>query len=266
MRALLREMLSLTERRHPFAVCTVVDAEGSVPGKVGATMIVTPEGRTRGTVGGAGLEEKTKAAAREALRSGKGGLHRFDLAKWKPGGLNSICGGTVTISVLVHRALPHLLIYGGGHCGKALADLAQTLDWDTTVVDVRSEFAHPERFPHSVGVHPTDPATWTRTADLNSYSHAYVLGHSWEIDVKILAELLPRFSGFVGAIGSEAKRHHLLAELRTRGVPAQLLERIVCPIGTEIGAESPEEIAVAIAGEIISTLKRTELAPLEAAR
>lgn len=265
MRALLREMLSLTERRRPFAVCTVVDAEGSVPGKVGATMIVTPEGRARGTVGGAGLEEKAKAAAAEALRSGKGGLHRFDLAKWKPGGLNSICGGTVTISILVHRPLPHLLLYGAGHCGKALADLAQPLDWDVTVVDTRPEYANMERFPHALNAHAAEPAQWTRTADLESYSHAYLLGHSWEIDVNILAQLLPRFSGFVGVIGSEAKRHHMLSELRTRGVPPQLLERITCPIGQEIGAESPEEIAVAIAGEIISTLKRAEVAPWETA-
>src|SRR5688572_8144502 len=137
MRAMLREMLQLTERRAPFAVCTVVQTEGSVPGKVGSVMIVTRDGTARGTVGGAGLEEKVKAAARAALASGTGGLETFDLAKWKPDGLNSICGGTVTVSIIVHRPLPHILIYGGGHCGKALADMAAVLDWDVTVIDPR---------------------------------------------------------------------------------------------------------------------------------
>lgn len=255
MRALLREMLNLTERRRPFAVCTVVDGLGSIPGKIGSTMVVTPDGRTRGTVGGAGLEEKTKALALDALRSGRGGLHHFDLAKWKPGGLNSICGGSVDISILVHRPLPHLLLYGGGHCGKALADIAATLDWDVTVVDRRTEYANPERFPHAVGTHAADPPGWTRAADLASFTHAYLLGHSWEIDAAILAELLPRFSGFVGAIGSEAKRRTLVRELRVRGLSDTDVARIVCPIGVDIPAEAPEEIAVAVAAEIIGTLK-----------
>jgi xanthine dehydrogenase accessory factor len=258
MRAMLREMLQLTERRSAFAVCTVVQTEGSVPGKVGSVMIVTLDGSARGTVGGAGLEEKVKAAAVQALKTGDGGLQTFDLAKWKPEGLNSICGGTVTVSILVHRPLPHLLLYGGGHCGKALADMAAVLDWDVTVIDPRGEYANPERFPHAVETIDGDPVAWTRTADLGSYTHAYLLGHSWEIDVDVLAALLPRFPRFVGAIGSQSKRHHIHQELRKRGIPARDIERLVCPIGTDIGAEAPEEIAVAVAAEVISTLKRSD--------
>jgi xanthine dehydrogenase accessory factor len=248
VRALWREMLTLADRRRPFAVCTVVTAEGSVPGKVGATMIVTPDGRTRGTVGGAGLEERVKAAALESLRTGRGGYHQYDLAKWKEGGLNSICGGTVGVSILVHRPVPHLLLFGGGHCGKALADVAHALDWDVTVVDPRPEYANRERFP---------PAGWTNSADLHAYTHVYVLGHSWETDADILAALLPRRPGFVGVIGSRAKRVNLTEAVRTRGVAPAEMDRVACPVGADIGAESPEEIAVAIAAEVISTLKRS---------
>ena len=256
MRGLLREMLRLTERRQAFVVCTVVETDGSVPGKLGSTMVVKADGSTRGTVGGAGLEEKVKAAALDALRTGKGGLRHFDLAKWKPGGLNSICGGTVDVSVVVHRPLPHLLLFGGGHCGKALADIAPTLDWDVTVVDARPEYANKERFPDAVAAIAASPAAWVKGADLADYSHAYLLGHSWEIDVEILAALLSRFDGFVGAIGSAAKRHSIEAELRKRGVPDRHLARLVCPIGADVGAESPEEIAVAVAAEVVSTLKK----------
>lgn len=255
MRGLLREMLQLTERRRPFAVCTVVDTEGSVPGKLGATMVVTTDGAARGTVGGAGLEENVKAAAVEALRTGKGSLRHFDLAKWKEGGLNSICGGSVEVSILVHRPLPHLLLFGGGHCAKALADIAPTLEWDVTIVDARDEYANAARFPGAFQTIAADPSSWVRTVELSDYSHAYLLGHSWETDVGILSGLLPRFSGFVGAIGSEAKRHHMTEELRRRGLPDRLIARVVCPIGRDIGAESPEEIAVAVAAEVVATLR-----------
>src|SRR5688572_17575132 len=157
MRALFREMLALTERRQPFVVCTVVDTEGSVPGKIGSTMVVTADGKTRGTVGGAGLEEKVKAAALEALRGAKGGVRHYDLANWKPQGLNSVCGGSVDVSILVHRPVPHLLLFGGGHCGKALAQLADIVEWDVTVVDAREEYANHERFPNALKVHAGDP-------------------------------------------------------------------------------------------------------------
>lgn len=264
MRALWREMLTLSERRRPFVVCTVVDAEGSVPGKVGATMIVTPDGRNRGTVGGAGLEEKTKRLALEALRTGRSGLHHFDLARWKEGGLNSVCGGSVDISLLVHRPVPHLLLFGGGHCGKALADLCASLEWDVTVVDVRPEYANRERFPDATDVHAEAPADWARRADLAGYTHAYLLGHSWELDVDVLEALLRRYEGNVGVIGSEAKRRSLVDRLRQRGIDEAHLDRIACPIGVPIGAESPEEIAVAIAAEVIATLKKAPLPDLEA--
>lgn len=258
MRGLLREMLQLAERRQTFAVCTVVETEGSVPGKLGSTMVVTADGATRGTVGGAGLEEKVKAAAIEALRMGQGSLKHYDLARWKPDGLNSICGGSVDVSILVHRPLPHLLLFGGGHCAKALADLAPALDWDVTVVDAREEYANAHRFPDAITTVADDPASWAKTVDLAEYTHAYLLGHSWEIDVDILAALLPRFHGFVGAIGSQAKKHNIEVELRRRGVPDTSIARIVCPIGRDIGAESPEEIAVAVAAEVVATVKRGE--------
>lgn len=264
MRGLLREMLRLSERRQPFAVCSVIATEGSVPGRLGATMIVTPDGEARGTVGGAGLEERVKAAAVEALRGGRGGVHHFDLAHWKPEGLNSVCGGSVDVSILVHRAVPHLLLIGGGHCGKALSELAATLEWDVTVIDARPEFANPDRFPQALATHAGDVARWCQTEDLQDFSHVYLLGHSWEIDTEALSALLPRFDGFVGVIGSQAKRRAMFTELRRRGVAESLLDRIRCPVGADIGAETPAEIAVSIAAEVISTLKQSPKNPLKA--
>ncbi len=248
-------MMDLAERRAPFAVATVVDAEGSVPGKVGATMVVTSQGRVHGTIGGAGLEEKVKALCETALETGESGLHTFDLAKWKPEGLDSVCGGTVHIAIQVHRPLPHLLLFGGGHCGLALAQLAQTMDWDVTVVDGRAEFADPDRFPDATDVHAEDPADFARDADLSDYTHAYLLGHSHDLDAHTLKELLPRFDGHVGAIGSDAKWTDFRKRLIDWGVAEDRVDAVECPIGLDVGAESPEEIAVAVAASIVQTLK-----------
>lgn len=249
-------MMDLAERRAPFAVATVVDAKGSVPGKVGATMLVTSQGRVHGTVGGAGLEEKVKALCVEALETGDSGLHTFDLAKWKPEGLDSVCGGTVQIAVQVHRPLPHLLLFGGGHCGLALAEIARTMDWDVSVVDGRPEFADPDRFPDGTTVHAEDPAEFARDADVSDCTHAYLLGHSHDLDARTLKELLPRFDGHVGTIGSDAKWADFRKRLTEWGVAEDRVDAVECPIGLDVGAESPEEIAVAVAASIIQSLKQ----------
>src|SRR5258706_12469188 len=110
-----REILRLTETRIPFALCTVVEVKGSVPGKLGAQMIVRADGSQMGTVGGAGLEEKVKAAAREAMKTRKGGTQAYDLMRRKPGGLDSVCGGTVSVFVEPILPKPHALLCGGGH-------------------------------------------------------------------------------------------------------------------------------------------------------
>jgi xanthine dehydrogenase accessory factor len=249
-------MLSLAERRRPFAVATVVDAEGSVPGKIGATMIVTDDGRAEGTVGGAGLEEKVKELCLAAIASGRGGLHAFDLAAWKPEGLDSVCGGTVHIAIQAYPPLPHLLLFGGGHCGKALADIAAPLDWDVTVVDGRAEFADAARFPQGTQSVVEDPAAFAATADLSDYSHAFLLGHAHDLDARTLKALLPRFGGFVGAIGSKAKWTHFRQRLLSWGVDERRVDAVVCPIGAPIGADTPEEIAVAVAAQVIESMKK----------
>ncbi|MCI4369664.1 MAG: XdhC family protein, partial [Thermoplasmata archaeon] len=115
-----REALRLMELHEPFVRACVVEAVGSVPGKLGATMIVRRDGSTMGTVGGAALEERVKELARSALGSREGGLYRFDLRKWASGGLPSLCGGSVAISLEFVPARPNVLLWGGGHVAQAL--------------------------------------------------------------------------------------------------------------------------------------------------
>lgn len=255
--SLLREAADLSERGVPSALAVVVATTGSVPGKVGAAMLVTLDGASRGTVGGAGLEEKVKALCREAIRAGKGGVRSFDLARWKEGGLDSVCGGTVEVAIHVLQPVPHLLLVGGGHCSLALARVLDLLEWGYTVVDSRPAFADPERFPRARAVHAARPADLVRAEeDLSRFSHAYLLGHSHEEDGDALVELLSRgYSGVVGVIGSRSKLHAFRERGVARGLSVQAFERVRCPIGVDVGATTPEEIAVAVAAEVVADAK-----------
>lgn len=256
--ALLREASDLAERGVACALATVVAATGSVPGKVGATMLVTVDGTSRGTVGGAGLEERVKRLCVEALQRGEGGVHRFDLANWKPEGLDSVCGGTVDIAIHVVRPAPHLLLVGGGHCAQALGRVCDVLQWGYTVVDSRPGYATPELFPRARALAHDDPAAWVaREEDLTRFTHAYLLGHSHHEDGDALLALLARgFSGIIGVIGSRSKMHAFRERGLARGLPEGGFARVRSPIGVDVGAQTPPEIAVAVAAEIIRDVKQ----------
>lgn len=247
----------------PCALAVVVATTGSVPGKVGATMLVTVDGTSRGTVGGAGLEERVKALCREALQRGAGGVHTFDLARWKEGGLDSVCGGTVTVSIALVPATPHLLLVGAGHCSEALARVCDVLEWSYTLVDSRAAFADAARFPRAREVACAAPAAFVGgVEDLTRFSHVYVMGHSHHEDGDVVTALLARgYAGVLGVIGSKAKLHAFRERALAAGVGAEAFGRVRCPIGVDVGAQTPPEIAVAVAAEIVRDLRRAS-APL----
>src|SRR5215213_5943805 len=156
-RKVLRRAAELADAGQPFALCTVVSTRGRVPGKAGAKMIVERDGSFCGTVGGAGLEEKTKALGLQALRERASISHKFDLAYFRPGALDSLCGGSVEILVEYMGAVPHVLICGGGHVGLEVARMCDQLEYVHSVLDDRAEFASRERFPGARELHVGRP-------------------------------------------------------------------------------------------------------------
>ena len=250
-RQLLREALRLLEARRPFVRATVVRTAGSVPGKIGASLIFRDDGSCLGTVGGAALEEKVKELAAEALVQRRGNLHHFDLQRWREGGLPSLCGGSVDIALEYVPASPHLLLWGGGHVARALAELIPTLEYDFTVADDRPDWVTPDRFPKALDrIVATPEELWGRIRP-SEFTHLFILGYDAQKDLEILRAALDRFPGHIGLIASESKRQHMFAELRQGGVAETALGRIHSPVGLLIGAESPPEIAVAIVAEIV---------------
>jgi xanthine dehydrogenase accessory factor len=250
-RTLTRRALELMDAHRPFVRATVVRTIGSVPGKLGASMLLTETGESFGTVGGAALEERVRELARETLQSRSGDLYHFDLQSWKEGGLPSLCGGSVDISLEYVPARPHLLLWGGGHIAQALATILPTLEYDYSVADDRPEWVGPERFPGADRREVVAPERLWEAFVPAQYTHLYVLGYDARKDTDVLEASVDQFPNFLGVIASAAKRTHMLSELRRRGVPEEKLSRIHSPIGLAIGAESPAEIAVSITAEII---------------
>lgn len=250
-RRLTKEALRLLEAHQPFVRATVVRVQGSVPGKMGASMLIQADGGFVGTVGGAALEEQVKELARRAFERREGDLVHFDLAEWKHGGLPSLCGGSVDIALEYVAARPNLLLWGGGHVARALADLLPALDYSYSVADDRPEWIGPDRFPHAERRETVEPARVWEVFDPKSFTHLYVLGYDAQKDLAVLRASREKFPGAIGLIASAPKREHMFAELRRHGWSREMVRRIRSPIGISIGAESPAEIAVSVVGELI---------------
>jgi xanthine dehydrogenase accessory factor len=247
-----REALRLLESHQPFVRAAVVRATGSVPGKVGASMLVRMDGSTMGTVGGAALEEEVKVLAQEMFTSRTADFRHFDLQAWTPGGLPSLCGGSVDIALEYVAARPNLLLWGGGHVAHALASLLPTLEYDYSVADDRPEWVGAERFPTADRREVVAPERVWEVFDPGSFTHLFLLGYDALRDLEVLASSIERFPNAIGLIASSAKREHMYAKLRERGVSREALARVHSPVGIAIGAESPAEIAVSIVGEIVA--------------
>ncbi|HYK92560.1 MAG TPA: XdhC/CoxI family protein [Thermoplasmata archaeon] len=253
-RRLTRESLRLLESHQSFVRATVVRTAGSVPGKLGASMIIRSDGSTLGTVGGAALEEEVKARAGEAFAARRGDLYHYELSKWVEGGLPSLCGGSVDIAVEYVAASPSVLLWGGGHVAHALASIFPTLEIDYSVADDRPEWVTLDRFPTAAQREVVSPATLFDRFDPSAFTHLYLLGYDAEKDGEVLRRALERFPNYIGMISSESKRAHLFKSLRDGGVRAEALERVHAPVGLDIGAERPAEIAVSIVAEMIRQL------------
>ena len=254
-------------------MASVIEASGSVPGKPGARMAVTEKGARFGTVGGAGLEMKVENALQGMLNGGraevrqKGGrVETFvlykDAKEQEATPLDSLCGGRVTVSMEVIDPVPHILIAGGGHVGRSVALVCDTLGWSHSVFDVREDYANENSYPYSTELHPTSVDEFLKEEDaesLSRFSDILLLGHDWSVDQDMLLGLLEKSGGEVrpriGAIGSKAKWKAFRQAAIAQGISKKVVDSVRCPIGLEIGAESPEEIAVAICAEIMALEK-----------
>jgi xanthine dehydrogenase accessory factor len=258
-----RHLAEALESRGRLALATVVETRGSGPSRVGRRFVVFEDGTFSGTVGGGPFEALVVADAAALFRAET----RPQFLKWydffereissgEPREMtNMICGGSARVFVEFLQAAPSLLILGGGHVGLALARLALPLGYDVTIADDREEYARPERFPEAVRAIRTGRDYVLPVDALKQGRDRYVavVSRCWETD---LAALKPWVTAeapqtrYVGLIGSERKVRGVFERLREEGVPEERLRRVNAPIGSPIGAVTPEEIAISILAEM----------------
>jgi len=240
------------ERGDPCALVTVIRASGSVPRHAGAKMLVSADGAILGgTVGGGEMESRAIALARQAIADGRpctATYHLADLARGDPG----VCGGTVEVFIEPLLPAPALLIVGAGHVGRALAHLAKWCGFRVVVSDDRAELCTPEQCPGADVYMPGPLSEQLDRLPLTPHTFVALVTRGYPIDVAALPRLLESPVAYIGVIGSQRRWAIAAQVLRERGIGEEALRRVRAPIGIEIQAETPEEIAISIMAEIIS--------------
>lgn len=238
------------ERGELVALVTIVRTRGSTPQRVGAKMLVYADGRTVGTIGGGCYEHDAAGRAREAIAARTPTLTRYELADDLAQETGLICGGQMEVFIEPLRPALRLFIVGAGHVAWHLARIAGEVGFRIHVIDDREKFANAERFPGADVVVDAIPE-WVHRADIPASAHAVIVTRGHRHDLEALRALVARDLAYLGLIGSRAKVARLYDALAAEGVPPECLARVHAPIGLDIGAVTPAEIAVAIVAELI---------------
>jgi xanthine dehydrogenase accessory factor len=253
---LLGEYLAAIQAGAPVALATIVETRRSVPRHTGSKMLIRPDGRCSGSVGGGEMEARVVAEARAALADGRPRLLRYELldpSRGDPG----VCGGEVTVYVEPHVPDPTVLVVGCGHIGREVTALAHWAGLRVVATDDRADMVTPDLLPEADVLIP-GPVGDAIAAVQPGQTHAVVVTRNMRVDLDVLPALLAAGMASVGVIGSSRRWRATRAQLLERGVPAGDLDRVRAPIGLDLGAETPREIALSIVAEIVA-LRRAGL-------
>lgn len=260
MRDIFDKIQELLEKQEPFAVATIVGYKGSVPRRL-AKMIVTKAGRTYGTIGGGCVEGQVAETALIMLREeAKGALVKtYDLVEEDHGGVGMNCGGKIDVAIEILESNPLLIIAGSGHLAKAIAKLGALLGFDLMVID---PMARKEDFPEARLVISDFAETNLPSMPVTERTYIVIVTRHKD-DVPTLKFALKTRAGYVGMIGSRRRVLQAYQLLLKDGFTEQQLDRVHAPIGLDIGAETPEEIAVSIMAEITQHRRVGHVKPAE---
>ncbi len=246
------QIVLLRRQGRRGAVATIVNVRGSIPSFKTAKMLVRDDGSIVGTIGGGCVEADVWQAAREVMESEKPRTLTFDLNQDPKYDTGLVCGGT--LEVFIEPVLPPALLYifGAGHVAVNLCQVATNAGFDPIVTDDRTSYATKERFPAAREIHALDFDEAIQKLDPNETSYIVIVTRGHRDDMRILRWAVQTRARYIGMIGSKRKVIKIFETLRQEGVSAQLFDRVHAPIGLDIGAVTPEEIAVAITAELIA--------------
>jgi xanthine dehydrogenase accessory factor len=239
-------------RGEEVALVTIVASTGSTPQRVGAKMLVFPDGRTVGTIGGGCYENDAFWKAREAITARRPLNVKYELNDDFAQETGLVCGGQMEVFIEPVEASPDVYVFGAGHVGYFVAKMAREVGFRVHVIDDREKFANAERFGDGIDVVVDHIPTWLESHALPPTAYAVIVtrGHTHDLDA--LRALTAHPLRYLGLIGSKAKVKRIFDALREEGTADDALRGVHAPIGLDIGAITPQEIAVSIVAELIA--------------
>lgn len=249
---LFQKIIDLQKANKPGVLVTVISAKGSVPREAGAKMLVQPGGQINGTIGGGAVEKMVIEEALDTLETGKARTVKHDLDDKQGADTGMVCGGNMEFFMEPLLSDGRLYIFGGGHIALHLSRMADMLDWPYAVIEDREEFCNAQRFPNADELILKNPPEFAESHSFSKKDFIVLITRGHEHDYEIMRKVLSKPSAYLGMIGSKVKRRDIYRRLQNEdGYSADDLKKIHSPIGIDIGAETPQEIALAIMAELI---------------
>jgi xanthine dehydrogenase accessory factor len=253
---LLEEIAAAGKSRTPCALVTVAATKGSVPRAAGSKMLVYADGKISGTIGGGKFESLVIKDAQKQMREKKPLLKMYPLHEKSKKSFGAICGGESTVLIEPQILSEAIFLIGGGHCSLAIAKLALECGLFVTAVDDRAKLL--SIFPEQVAkIDDVDPAKFIARRKWRSDEAVVIVSRHYDIDRAALnAALKTRGAGYIGMIGSNRKVQRVFDQLKKQRVAKEKLAKVYAPLGLDIGADSPAEIAISVIGEILAVLRK----------
>ncbi len=246
------ELVRLRKLGQKSAIATIVQVRGSIPSFESAKLLVREDGSLVGTIGGGCVEAEVWNAARDVMETGKPRHMSFQLGQDAALDNGLICGGQLDVFVEAVIPNPRAFIFGAGHISKGLSKILSMAGFDTTVIDDRESFANRDRFPEADEVLAGGYEDLFPQLLVNESSYIVIVTRGHRDDMRVLRWAAGTNARYISMIGSKRKVISVAKELEKEGIPPEALERVFAPMGLEIGAISPEEIAISVAAEMIA--------------
>jgi xanthine dehydrogenase accessory factor len=252
------EIVKLQRQGRRGAVATIVNSRGSIPSFQSAKMLIRDDGSIAGTIGGGCVEAEVWQAAREVIAQEKPRTLTFDLNQDPKYDTGLVCGGTLEIFIEPVLPVPLLYIFGAGHVAVELFKTARNAGFDCVVTDDREAYANAERFPNALQVIAKDFDEALKELAPAESSYIVIATRGHRDDMRVLRWAVQTPARYIGMVGSKRKAITVFRELTREGLNPELFDRVHSPVGLDIGAVTPEEIAVSIVAELVATRRHAE--------
>ncbi|MGD0496861.1 MAG: XdhC/CoxI family protein [Bryobacteraceae bacterium] len=246
------ELVRLRSQGRKCALATIVDVRGSIPSYETAKLLVRDDGSMAGTIGGGCVEADVWNAAREVMQTEKPKRLTFNLGQDAAYDNGLICGGQLEVFIEPVLPVPRAFIFGAGHISKSLSKVLTLAGFASVVIDDREAFASRERFPDAAEVHAAEYEDVFPKLAIDESSYVLIVTRGHRDDMRVLKLAVATPARYIAMIGSKRKVLGVIRELEKEGVPRAAFERLHAPMGLDIGAISPEEIAISVAAEMIA--------------